>query len=57
MNLENLGVQEMNAKEVKCIEGGAAWYDELVSGFRAGTGDTSPRSGMRFSWYSVGYGL
>jgi hypothetical protein len=55
MNLENFDAQELNAYEMKNIEGGT-WYSEFVDGFRAGTGDKAVRSDMTFSWYSVGYG-
>ena len=55
MNLENLDVQEMSAKEVKGINGGSSFLD----GFLAGSGAKSPsQEGMSGpGWYSFGYGL
>lgn len=52
MNLENLGVQEMNSKEMKTTDGGGDFAD----GLNAGTGATDAETGRGF-WYWVGYGV
>ena len=52
MNLENLGVQEMNIRECKKIDGGNNFEDGLA----AGVGATTVEHSQSF-WYWIGYGL
>ncbi|SDD16060.1 hypothetical protein [Williamwhitmania taraxaci] len=56
-DLNACGVQELNAVEIRSIDGGtwAAFIDGFVAG--SGGGDVS-KSGMSgFGWYSIGYGI
>ena len=57
MNLENLGVQELNAKEMKTTDGGGFWRN-LADGYSAGCQGTFPASFSEESWvYGVAWGF
>ncbi|WP_321516942.1 hypothetical protein [Marinifilum fragile] len=59
MNLEKFGVQELGQNELSAVSGGEEWYNRMIRGFRAGTGESSVSSEdmSGFGWYSFGYGL
>ncbi|WP_321516943.1 hypothetical protein [Marinifilum fragile] len=57
MNLENLGVQELNSKEMKSVDGGWSW-DDFGQGNADGVGvGTKPTSFDHSFSYWCGYAV